>query len=326
MTSKRSLVIHWAEQGNIPGQELLKAVAAVDILPRAGDWRRFLDKLFLWLGALALAFATLFFVAYNWDNLGRFAKFGAVQGLIVFSVAAYWRLGAEKLTAKASLLVASILLGVLLALYGQTYQTGADPWQLFFYWALLILPWALVGRFASLWLVWVMLINVSIYLYFSTFGSWFWRLFSPVEQMFWVGFVFNAVALVGWELLATRLSWLNERWAVRIVALLGGSAITWLAVFTIISRREAHIASIPVYALSMLLLYYFYRRKIPDLFMLAAGCLSGIVVVTTLFGRMMLSGGGHSSSQGFLLLAFIVIAMGAGSAYWLRSIQRERMS
>ena len=305
---------------------LKKTFAAARIFPDTGAWRNFIDKLFLWLGSLSLVFAVLFFIAYNWDDIGRFAKFGLVQGLVILSILAYWRLGAEKLTAKASLLVASILLGVLLALYGQTYQTGADPWQLFFTWALLILPWALIGRFASLWLVWVLLINVSIHLYFSTFSGWFWRIFSPVEQMFWAGFVFNAVVLGGWELLATRLSWLNERWAVRIVALLGGSAITWLAVFTIISRRDANIASIPVYALCMLLLYYFYRRKIPDLFMLAAGCLSGIIVVTTLFGRMMLSGGGHSSSQGFLLLAFIVIAMGAGSAYWLRSVQRERLS
>jgi len=34
-------------------------------------------------------------------------------------------------------MVSTILVGVLLALVGQTYQTGADTWQLFFYWAIL---------------------------------------------------------------------------------------------------------------------------------------------------------------------------------------------
>lgn len=324
MISKRSLIVHWAEQGNIPGQQLKHAVSVAGIQPRTGAWRGFLDKLFLWLGTLALAFAVLFFVAYNWDSLGRFARFGAVQGLIVVSIVAYWRLGADRLTAKASLLAASILLGVLLALYGQTYQTGADPWQLFFNWALLILPWAFIGRFASLWLVWVMLINVSIYLYFTTFGNWFWSLFSPAEQMFWAGFVFNAAVLGGWELLARRFSWLDERWAIRIVALLGGSAITMLMVFMIFGRKDANIASVPVYALSGVLLYYFYRRIIPDLFMLAAGCLSGIVVVTSFAAKVLI--GDNAQSQGFLLLALIVIAMGAGSAYWLRNVQRERLS
>ncbi len=51
------------------------------------------------------------------------------------------RLGPECTPGKAALLLATLLLGVFLALFGQTYQTGADPWQLFANWALLILPW-----------------------------------------------------------------------------------------------------------------------------------------------------------------------------------------
>src|SRR5699024_11365250 len=43
------------------------------------------------------------------------------------------------------LLIASIITGSLLALFGQVYQTGADTWQLFFAWAILITPWE-IGR------------------------------------------------------------------------------------------------------------------------------------------------------------------------------------
>ena len=82
---------------------------------------------------------------------------------------AYWRLGPERATGKAALLVAAILLGVLLALFGQTYQTGADTWELFATWAALITPWVIVGRFAGLWMLWLALLNVAIVLYFWFF-------------------------------------------------------------------------------------------------------------------------------------------------------------
>ena len=44
---------------------------------------------------------------------------------------------------KAALLAAALLTGGLLALIGQTYQTGADTFELFATWAALILPWVL---------------------------------------------------------------------------------------------------------------------------------------------------------------------------------------
>lgn len=324
MTSKRSLIIHWADQGSIERTAVKSAFESVGILPNTRDWRDFIDNLFLWLGVLSMAFAVLFFIAYNWDQIGRFAKFGLVQGLIILSVLAYWRLGADKLSAKITLLGSTILLGVLLALYGQTYQTGADPWQLFFNWAVLMLPWAVIGRFAAIWLVWVVLINLSITLYYQARFGLFSHLFGPVEQMLWITFVFNTVVWASWEFLAKRFKWLDERWAIRIVAILAGNTITWLAVDAIVGHRHISAAPVPIYLLGLVALYFFYRRRFQDLFMLAGGCLSAIVVVTTFFARVLLEGK-HSPEGSFLLLALIVLGMGAGSAYWLRNIQRERL-
>jgi len=321
MISKRSLIIHWADQGSIDRAAVKTAFAKLGIFPDSRDWRAFIDKLFLWLGVLSLAFAALFFIAYNWDQIGRFAKFGLVQGMIVLSVLAYWRLGADRLSAKITLLGSTILLGGLLALYGQTYQTGADPWQLFFNWALLILPWALVGRFAAIWVVWVVLVNLSISLYYQARFGLFSNWFGPVEQMSWIMVIFNTAVWASWEYLARRFNWLNERWTVRIVAIFAGSTLTWLAVAAVVGHRDISPAPVPVYLLGLAALYYFYRRRFRDLFMLAAGCLSAIVFVTTFFAKALLEG--RHSSEGFLLLALIVLAMGAGSAYWLRNVQRE---
>ena len=49
--------------------------------------------------------------------------------------------------------MAAVAVGALLAVFGQTYQTGADPFELFLTWALLIVPWTLAARFEPLYLL-----------------------------------------------------------------------------------------------------------------------------------------------------------------------------
>ena len=47
----------------------------------------------------------------------------------------------------------SLFTGALLALVGQTYQTGADTYELFALWAFAITAWVAVARLPALWLV-----------------------------------------------------------------------------------------------------------------------------------------------------------------------------
>ena len=182
MISTRTQLIDLIEHGRVPPEKIDAALAATKLFPDGKEWLRFLDQLLLWLGGLAIAFSAMFFIAYNWDDLGRFAKFGIVEALIVVAVLAYWKQDQNKTGAKVALLVASIFLGVLLALYGQTYQSGADPWQLFFNWALLMLPWAIIGRFPAIWILWITLLNLSIVLYSMTFRSAIWFMFDSGRE------------------------------------------------------------------------------------------------------------------------------------------------
>src|SRR5438034_7395985 len=67
--STRNAILGWSERGAIAD-----ARAALDIagaLPRAQHWRAFLDRLLLWSGAVALAAAVVFFIAHNWNDLGK---------------------------------------------------------------------------------------------------------------------------------------------------------------------------------------------------------------------------------------------------------------
>ncbi|HYJ83119.1 MAG TPA: DUF2157 domain-containing protein, partial [Allosphingosinicella sp.] len=166
MSRYRSEVLGWFDSGRVAAGRELDVLRAAGIAPSSHEWRAFLGQLTLWLGTIALAASVIFFFAFNWDDLGRFAKFALVEAAILAGLALLWRLGPDGIPGKALLTLLSLLVGALLALTGQTYQTGADTYELFAWWAVLILPWVLLGRFSPLWLVWLALLNLAAYLYF----------------------------------------------------------------------------------------------------------------------------------------------------------------
>ncbi|WP_250163432.1 DUF2157 domain-containing protein [Psychrobacter sp. WY6] len=97
-------------------------------------------------------------------------KFALVEGALFVTIALYVALSFRRrfqLIRQLLLLIASVITGSLLALFGQVYQTGADTWQLFFGWAVLIVPWVIIARFPALWLLWLELINTGLILYFG---------------------------------------------------------------------------------------------------------------------------------------------------------------
>ena len=111
MPSPRNQIIEFVEQGAIPAEKIVDALAAAKVTPDGQAWRAFIDHLLLWLGGLALAFATMFFVAYNWNDIGRFAKFGLLEVLIVLAIIVYWKLGEDQVAGKVSLLMEDGIVG-----------------------------------------------------------------------------------------------------------------------------------------------------------------------------------------------------------------------
>ncbi len=281
----------------------------------------------LWLGILAIASSVSFFIAANWNDFGRFAKFGLLEALIVICLVVYWVINKKEspatsqikeknthLFSKVTLLLASLLLGVLLAFYGQTYQTGADTWQLFFTWALLILPWVLVARFPALWIFWIALLNLSAVIYFDTFGGFFSGL-----SLLWIITLLNLTAFVVWEVSKIRWEWLSESWAIRTLAFVGGMPSTLLAI-EFVSSSKSNIFALLLWLLGMALVYIVYRKQKIDLFMLAMACLSGISVFISFFSNLI--GGGLASS---LLMFIFIIVLGGLSAKWLKKIHKESL-
>ena len=314
----RALVLDWAEGGHIPQDRLADALAIAGVIPGRAAWRNFVDRLLLWGGTLFLGAGVIFLIAANWGRLGAFAQFAAVEAAVVGAAIAACVLGVDRTAGKACLLLATLLLGGLLALVGQTYQTGADPWRLFAAWAAFALPWALVARFAAFWLLWILLLNlgVGLYVYELPVGG---SLFLTTSQQVWTLFGVNTLAWLVWELLVHARGWRDERWAVRVLAAASGTLVTGLAVVAVFSDEQPF--TFVVYGAWLAVLYFIYHRRLFDLFMVAGACLSVIVFVAAALGVLLLDA---LEGLGFLLIAAAVIGLSAGAARWIRHLASER--
>ncbi len=157
--------------------------------PKMPEWRAFAASSLMWGGVAALVAGLIFFVAGNWQDMGILGRFMLVQSILLGCIGlAWWRavdestkgLGKGTQIFTAALIGATFAAGTLLALFGQTYQTGADLYELFFAWALLTLPFALAAKSGALWIIWVGILNVGLALLcgWGNANNFGWRLFN----------------------------------------------------------------------------------------------------------------------------------------------------
>ena len=129
------------------------------------SWHKFLRLFFISLGVSFTTAGIIFFFAYNWADLHRFIKIGLIEGLIIISTLVIL-FSKISLDIKNILLTGtSILVGVLFAVFGQIYQTGANAYDFFLGWTMFITIWVFVSNYAPLWLVFITLINTTLILY-----------------------------------------------------------------------------------------------------------------------------------------------------------------
>ena len=139
------------------------------------SWQRYLNLLFLLLTVGFLTSGVVTLIAANLDYFSDLAKIYGLQTLFVVTVALgiycfireSRRQAKEKLKWKTYSLffVVSVLIGGLFALVGQTYQTGADVWQLFAVWTLCQLPFLLLFPNVASALLFAATANVAFYLF-----------------------------------------------------------------------------------------------------------------------------------------------------------------
>ncbi|MFO1398209.1 MAG: DUF2157 domain-containing protein [Burkholderiales bacterium] len=324
----RATLVHWVDAGALAAERLPDALRAADVTPSPAQWRHFVVLAFAWLGMALLASAAVCFVAANWQALGRFAKFALLESALVAAlVVAVWR-GLDMLAGRVALFAAAVLMGVLLALVGQVYQTGADSWELFAAWAAAIAVWVVLGRQPALWLLWLALLNVAVLLYFRTSVA---RGLGVAEFLFapragwWAVFALDVAALVAWEAAGARWpAWGAQRWAPRVIATVAGILVTTVLATDLLGfgRVQATWGWLP-YVLWIGALYWAYRVRTRDLYMLSGMVLSLVVVIAVLIGPRLVGGG---MGFGFLGTGLLILGCAAAGSYWLRAVGAEERS
>ncbi|WP_434927091.1 DUF2157 domain-containing protein [Shewanella sp. HL-SH2] len=338
---KRSEIWQWFTEGKIVPNNLNAAMLVAYPYPNEHNWLQLISNLVLFVGILLLGAGVIFFMAFNWDALANLTKFAIIESLFVAFIGGFYLANGVANTSKppkfsalnagwnlpnAMLLGASIMVGALLALVGQTYQTGADPWQLFALWAVFILPFAVIAGFDLLWLMVAVLLNVSLGIYFDSFSHVFGLLLEDIQIIAIFGLVNLSIHLL--FTLARKLTWPAQlRFqcpAVEATSLLASIvSLTWLMIWVIFDFKSTVNLGYYwlLYLTIMAAIFGWYRYRSPALYPLTLVLTSLCATIVSLLSRGLFES--HDPIGIFLLIAMIIVGLTSGCLYWLKQIQTE---
>lgn len=315
----RARILRLAKEGRLSSEALERALRLSGFIPDAKAWYSFVCRVLFYLGTALMLAGVFFFLAYNWATMGRFLKFGLVESTWIGTLLWALHKGIDTHVGRIFLMVSSILVGVWLGVYGQVYLTTADAYELFLVWTVFVAGWAIVSRFALHWLLFLLLINTTVIVYWSEMRA---PVYGETADLYVLLSFLNGAALAAWEWGVTRgVPWLKGRWVPWIVATTALWCLTAPPVLLIFENTAGDIWQ-PVgsllYACGIGLFLWFYREKVPDLFMLAIGLISIIFVVTSVFIDIV-----GEATMVMFLVGLLVIAQSVGATAWLRKVSRE---
>jgi uncharacterized membrane protein len=274
-------------------------------------------------GAALAGLGLMFWVAANWAELGRVARFALVQGALALAGLGAV-LGARQPAARAGFGLATLLAtGGLFALFGQTYQTGADAWQLFALWAALSLPLGLGARSDVLWAPWTLVAMTAVTLWLNTHSGWAWNFdhaLLPVRLSAWLAAGGITLLVSGWLRRYTGAG--DWSWRLALLLALG------LVCFTALGQLfENHVG--PLYALALAVVLALgaglvLRRGADgaDVFALSAVALALDTLLVLGLARAMLWEGGGRDIGTWLLLGLVAAGLLAATVWAVLRLAR----
>jgi uncharacterized membrane protein len=263
------------------------------------DWIRLVNWLLLGTGASFVVAGIVFFFAYNWADMHKFAKLGLLEGLILFLTAIILFSKASRNVKNILLTGNAMLVGVLFAVFGQAYQTGTNAYDFFLGWTCFVALWVVVSRYPPLWLVFMGLLNTTFILYANQVAT-HW----PTAVLLDLLFILNAVAVVVWEILvAKRRIGRGSRWFPRVLCLAAVAVLTFSMMLAMFENLEQDWGICFLLAALGYTAGIWYGRRTRDLFYLSVIPFSGILVVASLIVRL----AEHSPEFLFLVASLFVI-------------------
>lgn len=315
----RMALLERAAAAGLPAGQLgtLLEATALDA-PPAGLAARTARGLAVAAGALA-GFALVLWIAANWATFGRTGRFALLQAAVLVPGLAAWAWPAAR---SALGLLAFLATGALWAFFGQTYQTGADAWQLFALWAGLGLPLALGVRSDVVWTPWVVVAVTAVVLWMEALGLGGWRGLRaeafPITLAAWCALVGLVLALGP---LGARVTGAGP-WSMRTAVVLVAVVIGLRGLMALFGSDGD-----PLYFCALALLAaaagVLSRRAFFDLFALSAVALALDALLVAGFARVLLDGrGGRDSAVLWLLLGLLAAGVLAASVRAVMHVAR----
>ena len=298
--------------------------AALEFLNPHIQWGLWISRLLLVVGSALVLSGVVYFFAYNWSQIPPAVKLAGIQIGVIALVLSACRCGLTQMTGQVLMVAASVLVGVFLAVFGQIYQTGADAYQLFLTWSLLILGWCMISNFAAQWTLWLAVTNVALVLWWVQAGL-------PTNDTFVLIFVY--LALLNGAMLALREfgaqrghDWVAARWT-RVLPTLITLGVLLIAVLWMIESRGDASSSVMLAGIIGLLghvtLYAVYRHGLRDIWALAATVLSGCLLLIATVNRVVDEVLGDFTAAGWMILGLATLAIFSAAIVYLRSTMKQ---
>ena len=293
----RVAILGLADQHNLSPEagRRLKQLAALDAPPPS--LQRYLPLGIAVLAAVLTGLGVVFWVAANWAALPRSIRFTLLEAIVLAALLGAWRLP----TARVPLsLLGFIACGGLFAYFGQTYQTGADPWQLFALWAALTLPLCLGVRHDVLWVAWAIVALTATQLFSAMqTNGWWWN--QEISLQSSLGSWLPPLVLAFLFKFAPR-AWVGAKagpWPMRLAMI-----YAIIGLVTMSARSLFSVANSGFYPASLLIVavlaFIFSRRGLFDIFVLSVLGLGINVLLVCGLSQMLL--GVRTFEIGALLL------------------------
>ncbi len=261
--------------------EQIKSLLKENVYHDKQSWLKFLQFFCISIGVGFLTVGIIFFFAYNWDNLHKFAKLGIIQLLIIATVLLALFLKIKENLKNIILTGAALLFGVLFAVFGQIYQTGANAYDFFLVWTICITIWVISINFYALWLIFIALINTTFILYTEQVAT----SLKEIDFCFILFFI-NSLFLIGFIIKSKYCkNDLVPNWFLTILMLI---AVFFSTVFVMMYIDHYNFENNSIYIIMLITvilaliggIYFGYQSK--NLFYLAIIPLSFLTMITTL--------------------------------------------
>ena len=255
------------------------------------------------LAAALGGLGVVMWIAANWASMGRVGHFALLQGLVlVMGVGA-----ALKPAARGPLgLLALLGIGALFAYFGQTYQTGADPWQLFALWAVLALPLCWGARSDVLWAPWALVVVTAISLWTHTYSGHRWGVEADQLSVHLLAWTAGLALVAALSPVSTRFTGAGV-WSFRTAVTLTVAAITLTALGGLFHKpvQAQYGLGLLLFAVGFVLLN---TRAVFDIFAISAVALGVNALLSIGVARVLFDNGGGGDWAGKLMLMGVIAA------------------